>query len=78
MKANIVKIATFFNGPHPYMLASMALGILVNDSQFPTGSRHWVMDAMAILSGTALMLVSWKKDPDAAVPPVSTIIHTTS
>ena len=63
MSNRLAEIGAFFAGPHPYMLASMALGILVNDSQFPTGSRHWVMDAMAILSGTALMLVQWKKDP---------------
>jgi hypothetical protein len=58
----------FLGSPHPFMLVSMALGILVNDSQFPVSYRHWVMDAMAILSGVALMLIQWKKDP--AVPVV--------
>jgi hypothetical protein len=53
------------SSPHPYMLLSMALGILVNDSQFPEASRHWVMDAMAILSGAALLLVQWKANPNA-------------
>jgi hypothetical protein len=53
------------SSPHPYMLLSMALGILVNDSQFPVAGRHWVMDAMAILSGAALLLVQWKANPNA-------------
>ena len=54
------------SSPHPYVLLSMALGILVNDSQFPAGGRHWVMDAMAILSGTGLLLMQWKTNPNAA------------
>jgi hypothetical protein len=53
------------SSPHPYMLLSMALGILVNDSQFPTAYRHWVLDAMSILSGLGLALIQWKADPNA-------------
>jgi hypothetical protein len=53
------------SSPHPYWLLSMAMGVLVNDAQFPKASLHWIMDAMLIFQGIGLAFVQWKADPNA-------------
>jgi hypothetical protein len=68
------KLWYFVSSPHPYMLLSMALGVFMNDAQFPKESMHWVIDAQLISSGFALAFIQWKADPNASLVPAGNAV----